>query len=96
MGIFVGPVQAASRSYLARVAPQELRNQMFGLYAFSGKVTSFLGPFLVGWLTFVSGSQRIGMSAVVVLLIGGFIVMLTVPAASELQTYRETGIKGTS
>lgn len=81
LGIFVGPVQAASRSYLARVAPWQMRNQMFGLYAFSGKVTSFLGPFLVGWLTFVSGSQKIGMSVVVVLLITGMLVMLTVPEA---------------
>jgi UMF1 family MFS transporter len=31
MGIFVGPVQAASRSYMARAAPEDLRNQMFGL-----------------------------------------------------------------
>jgi UMF1 family MFS transporter len=43
LGIFVGPVQAASRSYLARTAPVHLRTQLFGLFAFSGKATASLG-----------------------------------------------------
>ena len=81
MGLFVGPVQAASRSYMARVAPEELRNQMFGLYAFSGKATAFVGPFLVGWLSYLSGSQRLGMGAIPVLLAAGGLLMLKVPAA---------------
>ena len=81
IGIFVGPVQASSRSYLARVAPEEMRTEMFGLFALSGKLTSFLGPFLVGWLTLASGSQRVGMSAVIGLFVLGLIGMLFVPAA---------------
>lgn len=81
LGIFVGPVQASSRSYLARVAPQELRGEMFGLFALSGKFTSFLGPLLVGWITLASGSQRVGMSSVIVLFVLGLIGMFFVPAA---------------
>lgn len=78
LGIFVGPCQASGRSYMARVAPPGLRNQMFGLFAFSGKATAFAGPFLVGWLTTLSGSQRIGMSTTVLFFLGGFLLMLTV------------------
>ena len=48
LGLFVGPCQASGRSYLARVAPASLCNQMFGLFAFSGKVTVYLDSFLVG------------------------------------------------
>lgn len=81
IGIFVGPVQASSRSYLARVAPSELRGEMFGLFALSGKLTSFLGPLLVGWLTLASGSQRVGMSCVIALFGLGLIGMLFVPSA---------------
>lgn len=81
LGIFVGPVQASSRSYLARVAPREIRGEMFGLFALSGKLTSFLGPLLVGWLTLASGSQRVGMSSVIVLFVIGLIGMTFVPAA---------------
>jgi UMF1 family MFS transporter len=79
LGIFVGPVQAASRTYMARVAPAHLKNEMFGLMAFSGKVTAFIGPFLVGWITYFSGSQRIGMSIIVVMFLIGFLILLKVP-----------------
>lgn len=75
-GIFVGPLQAASRSYLARAAPDGLRTQFFGLYAFSGKATAFVGPLLVGAITQWSGSQRIGMSVVVVLFTAGLITLV--------------------
>ncbi len=81
LGIFVGPVQAASRTYMARVAPDHLKNQMFGLLALSGKVTAFLGPLLVGWLTYFSGSQRIGMSVIVLMFMLGFGLLLRVPNA---------------
>lgn len=83
LGIFVGPVQAASRTYMGRIAPEELRNQMFGLFALSGKVTAFLGPFLVGWLTFAAGSQRIGMTVIIALFVIGLILMLKVPKVTE-------------
>jgi UMF1 family MFS transporter len=84
LGIFVGPVQAASRTYMAHVAPPDLQNQMFGLMALSGKVTSFIGPLLVGWLTFFADSQRIGMSVIVLLFILGFILLYRVPKAEEV------------
>src|SRR5699024_900303 len=86
LGIFVGPAQAASRSFLAITAPEPLRNEMFGLFALSGKVTSFLGPLLVGWGTYLSGSQRIGMSVIIIFFIIGFLIMITVPAAKEFQS----------
>ena len=76
LGLFVGPVQAASRSYLARTAPVHLRNESFGLFAFSGKATAFLGPLLVGWVTYASGSQRIGIGTILLFFIIGFVMML--------------------
>ncbi len=85
LGIFVGPVQAASRSYLARTAPVELRTQMFGLLALSGKATAFLGPLLVGWVTDIAGNQRVGMGVIIVFFTVGFFLMLTVPAAKTGQ-----------
>jgi UMF1 family MFS transporter len=78
LGIFVGPIQAASRSFMARLSPPDLTNQMFGLLALSGKVTSFIGPFLVGLLTVQFGSQRLGMSAILIMLLIGFVLMFTV------------------
>ena len=78
LGIFVGPIQAASRSFMARLSPPDLTNQMFGLLALSGKVTSFIGPFMVGYLTVKFGSQRLGMTAILVMLIIGLVLMFSV------------------
>lgn len=78
LGIFVGPVQASSRSFMARIAPADLRNEMFGFYMLSGKATAFFGPLLYGWMSYVSGSLRWGMSSVILLFILGGLVMLTV------------------
>lgn len=78
VGLVAAPVQAASRSLLARLAPEEKMTQFFGLFAFSGKVTAFLAPLLVAFFTQYSGSQRIGMSAVLAFLIVGAVLMLFV------------------
>ncbi|MDZ7668486.1 MAG: MFS transporter [Gammaproteobacteria bacterium] len=79
LGIFVGPAQAASRAYLARAAPAELRTEMFGLFALSGKATAFLGPLLVGWITVLASSQRVGMATIIVFFAAGAALLLTVP-----------------
>lgn len=86
LGIFVGPLQSASRSYLARVAPVHLQTQMFGLFAFSGKATAFAGPLLVGTVTGLTGSQRWGMATILVFLVIGFLIMLSVPASTEKES----------
>ena len=68
IGIFLGPAQSASRSLMARIAPPEVTTEMFGLFALSGKATAFLGPAMFGWVTALSGSQRIGLSTILVFL----------------------------
>jgi UMF1 family MFS transporter len=83
VGLVAAPVQAASRSLLARLAPAEKITQFFGLFAFSGKVTAFLAPFLVAIVTQISGSQRIGMSAVLAFIIVGGLMMFFVRDRSQ-------------
>ncbi len=75
LGIFVGPAQAASRSLMARIAPVEMRAEMFGLYALSGKATAFLGPFLLGTVTYWTGSQRWGMATILVFFVVGGVLL---------------------
>jgi UMF1 family MFS transporter len=78
VGLVSAPVQASSRSLLARLAPQDKITQFFGLFAFSGKVTAFFAPFLVATLTALTDSQRVGMSAIALFLIAGIALMLPV------------------
>jgi UMF1 family MFS transporter len=82
LGIFVGPSQAASRTLLTQMAPAAVRAQMFGLYALSGKATSFLGPALLGWATVALGSQRWGMATILLFWIAGLALLAFVRSAS--------------
>lgn len=75
LGIFVGPCQAASRSWMARHTPDADKASLFGLYMVSGKLTSFAGPFCYGLLVLATGSDRVGM-AIVLLLVGLGIILL--------------------
>lgn len=78
LGIFMGPAQAASRSLMARLAPPGQVTEMFGLFALSGKVTAFLGPAVLAWVTAVFASQRAGMATVIVFIGVGAIILATV------------------
>ena len=78
MGIFMGPVQAASRSLIARMAPERVRAEFFGLFALSGRITSFAGPAVLGWATLVYGSQRAGMATILGFLLIGFLLLWSV------------------
>ncbi len=98
IGIFAGPNQAASRSLLARFVPHEKENEFFGFFAFSGKLTAFIGPLLLGILTQQFGSQRVGVSVVLVLLVFGLALLLRVDeqagsAARQPEPARSRGVR---
>lgn len=75
LGLFIGPVQAASRTLAGRLAPPGMVNQTYGLYAFTGKSVSFLGPLLYGWATTLWGSQQAGMMSIILFWIAGAVLL---------------------
>jgi UMF1 family MFS transporter len=75
IGMAGAPLQAASRSLLIRMAPKDRIAQYFGLFALTGKVTSFVGPLLVGIVTAVTASQKAGMAMLVVFFLGGLVLL---------------------
>lgn len=80
IGLVAGPVQAASRTMLARLSPPGQAGQSFGLFALSGKVTSFLGPTLAAIVTDIFDSQRAGLATLVLFFGAGLAVLLSAPA----------------
>lgn len=78
MVAFVGPIQAASRSLLARIAPVQMTTESFGLYALTGKAIAFLGPLTFATLTQIWGTQRAGMAGIFLFLTLGLILLLGV------------------
>lgn len=76
IGIFVGPNQAASRSLLARFVPEAKATEFFGFFAFSGKITAFAGPLLLGIVTELFDSQRAGVATVLIFFVVGAALLL--------------------
>ena len=77
-GLFIGPIQSASRVVITSMLNKNNQGKGFGLFATSGKLTSFLGPLLVSTVTFLTDSQRIGFSAAIILLLSGLIILLNI------------------
>ena len=77
-GLFIGPIQSASRVFITKSIDENNQASGFGLFALSGKLTSFIGPLLVSTLTYISNSQRIGFSAAIILLLIGLLILLKV------------------
>ena len=75
IGAFSGPNQASSRSLMGRFTPEEKKNEFFGFFAFSGKATAFVGPFLLGSLTVAFESQRAGISIVFFFFLFGYFLL---------------------
>jgi len=77
-GLFIGPIQSASRVVITSMLNKNNQGKGFGLFATSGKLTSFIGPVLVSTVTFLTASQRIGFSAAIILLLSGLIILLNI------------------
>jgi len=75
IGMAGGPLQAASRTLLIRMAPKDRIAQYFGLFALTGKVTSFVGPLLIGFVTWATASQKAGMAVLVVFFLAGLMLL---------------------
>ena len=75
IGAAGGVIQAASRTMMCRQANPARMTEAFGLYALSGKATSFLAPLLIGVATTVSGSQRIGVTPIIGLFVVGLFLL---------------------
>ena len=79
IGIAFGPVQASSRSYMARSVSPEEAGRYFGIYALAGRATSFLAPFLVATITALSGSPRLGMAVIILFFLAGMLLLAATP-----------------
>jgi len=78
LGIFMGPVQAASRTMVSRLSPKHILTQAYGFYAFTGKSISFLGPLCFGLATTAFGTQQAGMATIILFWAAGLFLLQSV------------------
>lgn len=76
--LFVGPAQASSRAFLARLAPPDRAGELFGLYATAGRSVSFMTPALISLLLWAIGGQKSIIIGVIVILGAGLLMLLLV------------------
>jgi UMF1 family MFS transporter len=76
IGIMMGPNQSASRSLLTKLVPDHKHAEAFGLFAFSGKMSSLLGPLAYTTVLEVTGSHRAAMSSIVAFFLVGLAVLV--------------------
>ncbi|MEP2919794.1 MAG: MFS transporter [Sulfitobacter sp.] len=86
IGAAGGALQASSRNMMTRQANPDRMTEAFGLYALSGKATSFLAPALIALASQITGSQRLGVSPVVALFIIGLILLLWVKPRGDFKS----------
>ena len=78
IAVFITAAYANSRTMLARIAPPEKMTEFFGIYSLSGTSVTWIGSFVVGWVTKAFSSQRVGFSSILVFLVLGLCAMLFV------------------
>ncbi|RUV72867.1 MAG: MFS transporter [Mesorhizobium sp.] len=83
IGLAFGPVQASSRSYMARSVTAAESGRYFGIYALAGRATSFAAPFMVATITLASGSSRLGMAAIVLFFGVGLAILVRTPYPAD-------------
>lgn len=82
VGMVQGGVQSLSRSYFACLIPEDRSGEFFGFYNMLGKFAAIIGPFLMGWVSMVTGNPRYSIFAVIGLFLAGGIVLYSVKEAT--------------
>jgi len=75
IGLVQGGVQSLSRSLFARLVPEGKTGEYFGFYNMLGKFAAILGPVLTGVVALITGSQRLGLLSILILLIAGLFLL---------------------
>lgn len=78
-----GVVQASGRTLVVLHTSDGRATELFGLYALSGKATTFLAPLLIALVTDISGSLRLGISPLIGMFILSLILLSWVKAKGE-------------
>jgi UMF1 family MFS transporter len=89
VGLVQGGVQALSRSLFSRMVPAGEAAEFFGLYNMLGKFAAIIGPALMGAVSMATGSARLSILSIALLLLaGGALLWLVDERAAEAQAAR--------
>ncbi|WP_319477275.1 MFS transporter [Marispirochaeta aestuarii] len=78
VGLFQGGIQALSRSFYSRIIPEKRAGEFYGFFNMLGKFAAVLGPFMMGSVTILTGSNRLGILSIILLFLAGGILFARV------------------
>lgn len=79
IGSAQGGIQALSRSYYAKIIPKKNSNEFFGFYNVFGKFAAIIGPFIMAFITDVTGNARYSMLGIIPLFVLGLLIFTMLP-----------------
>ena len=89
VGLFQGGIQALSRSFYTRLIPERKAAEFFGFFNMLGKFATVIGPVLMGTITLVTKSSRLGILSILILFIVGGALLLKVNEEEGKKNARE-------
>jgi UMF1 family MFS transporter len=78
IAIVLGGSQALSRSLFAQMVPKDKEAEFFSIYEISERGTSWLGPFIFGFVNTVTGNLRPAILALIAFFVIGLLLLLRV------------------
>lgn len=90
LGIFIGPVQAASRTLVARLSPPELTGQSYGIFNLTGRAVAFIGPLCFAAATQFFGTQQAGMVTIIMFWLAGLALLAFVRENKSHEHHAQT------
>jgi UMF1 family MFS transporter len=85
IGLVQGGIQALSRSYFARLIPNNKHSEYFGIYNMLGKFAALIGPLVVGLITYITHDSRLGMLSIGLFFIAG-IILFNISRAGKVKS----------
>ena len=82
-GGVMGATQSTSRSLMSKLTPFERKTEFFGFYSFFGKSSAILGPLVFGYVSFVSGDQRLAILTIGIFFVIGLCILSFVKDADR-------------
>jgi UMF1 family MFS transporter len=85
-GSVMGATQSTSRSLMSKLTPFDKKTEFFGFYSFFGKSSAILGPLVFGFVSYLTGEQRIAILTICIFFVIGLIILTKV---NEPEVIRE-------
>lgn len=77
-GAAMGSSQSTSRSLMSKLTPIDKKTEFFGFYSFFGKSSAVIGPLVFGFVSYLSGDQRLAILSIGFFFITGLLILLKV------------------